>query len=133
MSNPFVSFSDINLARRNEVVRQASRQTKDKIKVTSEGSPGIYLVTALEIERYLNSLEQDTFHCSIPSNSLVLGANWDKLGVIKEVNKSERLVILTGGAAKNNLGHALACVASGGLTMFDIGPITEDMLSVEVS
>ena len=64
------------------------------------------------------------------SGPIMIGADWKKSEVIKEINQSQRIGLLTGSALAGNRGHGLSVITGNKLEMFDIGEITDDDLDV---
>lgn len=99
-----------------------------KIKVKKEGRKDVWLVDKEEMVRWLKENWRGKVHNFLPSTGIVIGADWPKTSVIREIKKAERLAILTGGAQKVNFRHALSVIVDNELKMFDIGEITEEDL-----
>ena len=102
-----------------------------KIKVTPEGREGIYLVTKEDIIEWLEESGLETIHSFLPAHGLMLGCDCELSDVIEEINRSERLGILTGEAFMGNGRHALSVISNNQLKMFDIGEIKEEDLEVK--
>jgi hypothetical protein len=102
-----------------------------KIKVKPEGRKGVYTCEREDIIEWLEQSGIDTFHnYNGSSGPLMIGADWEKSEVIKEINKSDRIGILTGSALSNNLRHGLSVITGNKLEMFDIGEITDYDLDI---
>lgn len=101
----------------------------DKLKVTAEGRPGIWLVEREEITKWVDGYDDDFIH-NYKGGRVMLGADWDKKSVVKCIMGSDKIAILTGAAQRNNLRHALSVITGPELDMFDIGEITEADLQV---
>ena len=87
-----------------------------KIKATPEGREGVWTVEKAA-EEYIHNI--------IPAGGMMLGADWNKESVIDEINKSERIAIMTGDSLRNNLNHSLWVITENKLYLFDIGKITD--------
>jgi len=102
-----------------------------KIKVIPEGRDGIYIPDKASLLDWIMDYGPDKIHCFIPGVFGALGADWGKDDVLEEIDKSERLGILTGDAFGNNLKHALSVIVKTDrgeeLRMFDIGDVEEDL------
>ena len=101
-----------------------------KIKVKPEGREGVWLAEKESVVDFLLDYEFDKIHNMIPTGSMMLGADWSKESVIEEVERSERVAIMTGEASKHNLNHSLSVISKNELYIFDIGEITESNLVV---
>ena len=99
-----------------------------KLKVKPEGREGVWLAEKEDVVDFLLQYEEDTIHNFIPGCGMMLGADWDKEGVIRKVNEAERIAILTGDPFKSNMRHALSVIADNELFMFDIGDIENDLV-----
>ena len=97
----------------------------DKIKAVPEGREGIYTVDKQDMVEWLITYPESQIHNFIPTGSMMLGADWDKESVIKEVEQADRIAVLTGGARRHNLNHSLAVITKNVLRVFDIGEITD--------
>ena len=100
-----------------------------RLKVTPEGREGIYLVTKEDMIEWLEENGLETIHNYIPGQ-VMIGCDWGLEEVIKEINKSERLGILTGEALQDNMRHALSVISNNQLKIFDIGEIKEEDLEI---
>jgi len=101
-----------------------------KIRVKKEGRKNVWLVEKEEIVRWLNENWRGNIHNFLPASFGVVGADWPKKSVIREIKKSERIAILTGDHQKENFRHALSVIVYNELKMFDIGEITEKDLKI---
>ncbi len=101
-----------------------------KIKVKPEGRDGVYLCEKEEAIKYVKSFPEEQIHNFITSGLALLGAGWKKDSVIKEINRSERVAILTGDALKQNFRHSLSVISNNKLYLFDIGEITDKDLEI---
>ena len=99
-----------------------------KIKVKkSMSEEGIFLVEKKEIKKYIKALGVKTMHVINPNSSLAVSYDYTIENVLKAVDESDRLALLTGTASKNNLGHNLSIVKKDLLLMFNIGEIEKDL------
>jgi len=101
-----------------------------KIKVTKEGRDGIYIPEKENLKKWIIEQKFETIHNYIPSNMMMLGADHDVSGVLEDIDRADRLAILTGSAQSNNMGHALAIITNEKLEMYDIGKITNEDLII---
>lgn len=103
-----------------------------KIKVTKEGREGVYIVDKKEITNYLENSGFEMIHnFPQPKGMMFIGADHSLESVIQDINKAERIAIMTGSAKANNMDHALAVIIDNKLEMFDIGDITEKDLIIK--
>ena len=101
-----------------------------KLNVVSESRTGVWLINKDDLMRYIKLDDQEQYHCFIGGGSAYIGADWHKESVLDEIEKSERIAILTGDSLRNNMNHALSVISDNMLYMFDIGKITEDDLII---
>ena len=101
-----------------------------KIKVTKEGREGIYLPEKESLKEWIKEQKFEQIHNFIPSSSLMLGADHSVESVLDDIDRADRLGILTGKAQANNLGHALSIISNEKMEMYDIGNITEEDLAI---
>jgi hypothetical protein len=64
---------------------------------------------------------------------MIIGADHELASVLEDIDRAQRLAVLTGYAQRGNMGHALALIIDNKLEMYDIGELTEDDLEVETS
>ena len=112
---------------------QAKAEPRDeaplgRILVEPEGREGVWLADRASLKAWIVARHFEQIHNFVASGPLVLGADHDVEGVLGDIDRGERVAILTGSAAKGNLGHALAIIYDGKLEMYDIGEVTEDDL-----
>lgn len=96
------------------------------MKATPEGRPDLWLVEPDEVTAWLERKVTDerTWHSLIPTNTMLLGADWRHDAVIELVNKpGVRLAINTNPADCYRHQLAIADDDEGRLTVFDIGEI----------
>lgn len=101
-----------------------------KIDVTPEGREGVWLPDAESLKEWIAAQEFAAIHNMIPTGSMMLGADHDVAGVLEDIDRADRLGILTGESQKGNFGHALAIITDNKMEMYDIGPVSEDDLEV---
>lgn len=100
-----------------------------KIKVKPEGRPDMWLVQDKEsLVEFIRSKGLKEIHNFVQSGHTVIGADHSVDNVLKDIDKAERLAVITDPNA--NMGHAMA-IADVKLEMYDIGPITVDDLEIE--
>lgn len=104
-----------------------------KIAVEPEGREGVWLPDAASLKTWIVAQEFDAIHNMLTSGPMMLGADHDVADVLADIDRADRLGILTGDAQKGNLGHALAIITNNAMEMYDIGPITEDDLAPAAS
>lgn len=100
-----------------------------KIKVKQEGRENVYTCEKKDIIEWFEQSDLDMIHNYLPG-PIMLGADWAKSQVIEEINKSQRIGILTGSALAGNMRHSLSVIVGNELKMFDIGEITSDDLDI---
>jgi len=115
---------------RIEAQGQAMREIKTKLKVIPEGRDGVYLCEKEDIIQWLNESGLELIYNFIAGGPCMIGCDWELESVIEEINKSERIGILTGEAQRGNMRHALSVISKNTLYMFDIGEIKEEDLEV---
>ena len=101
--------------------------------VTPEGRPDLWLVTPDEVVNWLeaNKPEDPTWHSIIPTNGMMLGADWNHDAVLDLVRKpGVRLAINTDIVSCMRHQLAIADDDEGRLTVFDIGEITSADITV---
>jgi len=101
-----------------------------KIKVKKEGRKDIWIVENEEMIRWLKENWKGKIHNFLDSPGMLLGADWSKASVIKEIKGADKIGILTGKAQNQNLRHALSVIKGSELKMFDIGEVTEEDLEL---
>lgn len=99
-----------------------------KLQVTPEGREGVYLVDKQPLTEWIKAKKFKTIHNFIPSGMMIIGADHEVKSVLEDIEKSERLAILTGRNA--NMGHELAIIRDNKLECYDIGNLTEKDLEV---
>ena len=104
-----------------------------KISVQPEGREGVYLPDRESLKAWIVDKGFEYIHSYIDGGPFVIGADHDPASVLDDIDSGERLAILTGDAARGNLGHALAIIRNNKLEMYDIGEVTKDDLDLEAS
>lgn len=102
----------------------------NKIKVKPEGREGVYLVSKKEITKFVKNLEVDTIHHFFGGSSMFIGADHKKSSVLEDIEKSERIAIVTDKAGSMTIGHMLSVIIDNKLNMFDIGEIKDSDLEI---
>lgn len=102
-----------------------------RVKVTREGRDGVWLVGKGDLKAFLKDRGLETVHNFRGGGSLTIGADHDIESVIGDIDRADRLALLTGRSKAGNMGHALALVIGNSLEMFDIGDLTEDDLEIQ--
>jgi hypothetical protein len=101
-----------------------------KIKVKPEGREDVWIPEKESVKQFILDKKLDPIHNFVAGGSMVIGADHDQKSVLEDIDKAERLAILTGSAQGGNLGHALALIINNKLEMYDIGEITEKDLEI---
>lgn len=105
-----------------------------KIAVTTEGREGVYLPDRDSLKAWIEAQEFEAIHNFVATGAMMLGADHSVESVLADIDKAERVGVLTGASQAGNFGHALALVLKDGrgerLEMYDIGPVTDDDLDV---
>lgn len=102
------------------------------IKVKEEGRLGVWIVTDKQsLVDFVQDNCGERIHCFIQTGNCITGADWSKESVIDEINKAERLAVLTKPAAINNMNHNLSVIVGNTLKMFDIGDLGELLIEDE--
>lgn len=102
----------------------------NKLKVQKEGREGIYLPKKHDLKDFILSKKLKKIHNFISNGSMFLGADHSIKSVLEDIDAAERLAVLTGRAAKQNMGHALAIIRNNRLEVYDIGEVTDADLEV---
>ena len=106
----------------------------EKIKVTPEGRDGIWLVEKNDLKMFLKTKDLQYVHnFPITSSTVFVGADHKIDSVMDDIDRAERVALLTGEAKQNNLNHALSLVIDNRLEIFDIGELTEDDLVIDLN
>ena len=105
-----------------------------KLKVRAEGRPGIYLPEKPDLKAFIKSRKLKTIHNFIPTSTMMIGADHNVAGVLKDIDNSLRSAVHTKKSGSMNMGHALSRVLSDErgerLEVYDIGPVSEDDLDI---
>jgi hypothetical protein len=103
-----------------------------KINVTREGREGVYIPEKESLKEFIkNSGMEEIHNFKNPNGPMVFGADHSVSSVLEDIDKAERLAVLTGGAKRHNMGHALALIENNQLEIYDIGEITENDLNIK--
>jgi len=111
-------------------MKPASKALAKKIRVTPEGREGVWTADKESLKAFIRAKGWRAIHNYKPTGSMMLGADHDVESVLEDIDRAERLAILTGDSARGNYGHALALIINNKLNCFDIGTITEDELEI---
>lgn len=105
-----------------------------KITVEPEGRDGIWLAHRDSLKAYIESKGWEYVHNFMPSDmGLVLNADHEVAGVLRDIDRADKVAVLTGEARRENLNHALALIMPPEgplperLAMFDIGDVEADL------
>lgn len=101
-----------------------------KLKAKKEGRDGIYLPDKDSLKDFIRGKKIKTVHNFIPLGNMIIGADHTVESVFKDIDAAERLAVLTGGAYRNNMRHALSLITNNEMQMYDIGEIKETDLEV---
>ena len=100
-----------------------------KLKVKPEGRDNIYIPEKESLKDFIKSKKLKKIHNFTPTGTMMLGADHDIKSVLKDIEKSDRLAVLTDETA--NMGHSLALIKNEKLECYDIGKITKEELDVD--
>jgi hypothetical protein len=103
-----------------------------KIAVTPEGREGVWLADKESVKDFIREKGWSHLHNYKPTGNLMIGADHEVADVLEDIDRAERLAILTGASARGNMGHALALIIQNRLECFDIGKITPEDLEVSL-
>jgi len=106
-----------------------------KLKVIKEGRDEIYIPEKESLKEFIKARGLKKIHnfipYFIPSGMMMLGCNHDVKGVLEDIDRADRLGVLTNKNA--NMGHSLSLIYKEKLECYDIGEIKEsDLLIKEV-
>jgi hypothetical protein len=104
--------------------------TLPKIRVTPEGREGVWNAEKESLKAFIRATGWEAIHNFTPTGFAMIGADHDVESVLEDIDRAERLGILTDGQERTNLGHALAIIINNRLECFDIGKITRDDLEI---
>lgn len=98
----------------------------NKLNVTREGRPGIYLVEKSDIIDFIRKSEQIYIHNFRDNrNWLIVWADHEKESVILDIEEATRVAIMF----PWNMGHKLAVILRNYLECYDL-EITEDNINI---
>lgn len=101
-----------------------------KLKVKPEGREGIWLVEKSDLKEWIAEQRFEKIHNYVNTGGIVIGADHDVESVLSDIDRADRLAVLTGDAQRGNFGHALSLITNEKMEMYDIGKITEDILVI---
>lgn len=96
-----------------------------KIKCTPEGRPEIYIPEKESLKSWIKEKGFKSIH-HFSTGGMMIGADHDVDGVLEDIDKGERVALVTGKQAGINFGHELAIISNNKLELYDIGKITEE-------
>lgn len=103
-------------------------KVEEKIKVKPEGRKDIWIPLDKEnLKQWIKSKKFDAIHKLIPSG-MILGVDRDVKSVLKDIDRADRITVLTDPTA--NMGHSLALIFEEKLECYDIGKLTQEDLQV---
>lgn len=97
----------------------------NKLNVTREGRPDVYLVEKSDIIDFLKKSKQDKIHNFQWNLPIIVWADHEKESVIQDIEQSDRVALLFPG----NMGHKLAVIIGNKLECFDLD-ISEENLNI---
>lgn len=104
------------------------------ISVTPEGRDGVWVPDRDSLKAWITEQGFDAIHNFISAGPALIGADHDVESVLADIDRADRVGLLTGDAKKGNLNHALALIfidnpaGDEHLEMYDIGELTEEHL-----
>ena len=101
-----------------------------KLKVKPEGRDGVWLVEKADLKEWIIAQGFEQIHNFMGGGQVLIGADHDVESVLSDIDRADRLGILTGDAQRGNLRHALSLIRGNKMEMYDIGAITEDDLEI---
>lgn len=99
-----------------------------KIKCKKEGRENIYIPEKESLKDFIKSRKLKQIHNFIPISTMTLGADHDVKSVLEDIDKADRLAVLTNENA--NMGHSLALITKEKLECYDIGEIKKSDLVI---
>lgn len=102
-----------------------------KIKVTPEGRDGVWLPEKESLKAWIVDMNFDSIHNFVASGPMMIGANHEVESVLDDIDRGERLAVMTGETRRQNMNHALAIITNEKLEVYDIGELTEEDLEVQ--
>lgn len=109
---------------------KAPSTAAEKIRVTPEGRTGVWIPEKESLKSFIRSKGWSAIHNFRPMSSMMIGADHSTESVLDDIDRAERLAVLTDGTERTNLGHALSLIIQDRLECFDIGKLTSDDLEV---
>lgn len=101
-----------------------------KIKVKPEGREEVYIPEKESLKDWIKSKNFEQIHNFVPSGPLIIGADHDIDSVLVDIDKAERLAILTGSSKLANFEHGLSLIINNRLELYDIGDVSEKDLEI---
>ena len=105
------------------------------IAVEPDGREDVWIPDRAQLVEWLKTREERwPIHCFIGGTGMLVGADWPTEKVIEEIEQADRVALLTGGAYRINLNHALSVISKQEkLFMFDVGAVDEVILTPQAS
>lgn len=97
-----------------------------KIKVKPEGREDIYIPEKESLKAWIKSKGFKQIHNFIPGGMMFIGADHSVESVLEDIDKGERVALVTGQHSGANIGHELAIIYNNKLEVYDIGKITKE-------
>lgn len=101
-----------------------------KILAAREGRPGVFFAQKENLKGWIKEQCFESIHNFVQGSGPLIGADHDVEGVLIDIDRAERLAVLTGDAQRQNLRHALALIINNRLEVYDIGEIKEEDLEI---
>lgn len=101
-----------------------------KIYVTAEGREGAYLISKEEATRVVKAYPGEEIHHQFQNPPMFLGADHSKEDVLDDIQKAEKLAIIT--EPNFTMRHHLVLIFDNKRHAYDIGEIKPSDLLVEV-
>lgn len=76
-----------------------------------------------DLVAWIEAQDLEKIHNFLPRGSILLGADWPVDHVLKRLRKDSRVVVTTGKALQQNVGHAISVVDGEFLYLFDVGDL----------
>ena len=106
-----------------------------KLKVKKEGRKGIYIPEKEDLKEFIKARKFDVIHNFIAGGMMFIGADHDVESVMKDIDKAERIGILTKEAGSMNMGHALTLILKDERgqrhELYDIGEVEDKHLDIK--
>lgn len=108
-----------------------SKDESKKIHVTNEGREGAYLITKEEATRVVTEYPGEEIHHQFQNPPMFLGADHSKEDVLEDIQKAEKLAIIT--EPNFTMRHHLVLIFDNKRHAYDIGEVKTSDLVVEES